>query len=150
MSGVVLAAAALHDVREDCAVSSESLVTTFGNQVATIVDELTQDKDQADEEYISQLRGSSVEAKLVKLADRWDNVSELLLLRPSTFGGYSFRDYLANSQSIHDACAPAHQGLGDALQTAISRGLALASEVESESSILSSTTPATRDGSPSG
>ena len=74
-------AAVLHDVVEDTAVEHADLVAEFGEEVASIVGELTQDltlpKPERKRAMLEHLATMSPAAKLVKLADRLDNVGEL-------------------------------------------------------------------------
>lgn len=71
-----LAAAALHDVVEDCAVSIEEVEKRFGADVAGLVLLLTHDIGEATgvpyEEYIETLDKSRI-ARAIKLADLEDN-----------------------------------------------------------------------------
>ncbi len=77
----VLAAAYLHDVLEDTDVTSEQLVRAFGEDIARLVEELTNPhaKGSSFEEKNESLRDlarrMSGRAKLVKIADRIHNLS---------------------------------------------------------------------------
>ena len=78
----VLAAAYLHDVVEDTPVSLEDVERAFGERIARLIMELTDDKGERKEvgrvEYIKQkVRTMSPEALLIKLADRLDNVMDM-------------------------------------------------------------------------
>lgn len=79
----LLAAALLHDVLEDSGILTAEVISyNFGHRVAYIVDTLTKEigiKDgplrrRVDSEYLERLRSSSDECKIVKLADRLDNL----------------------------------------------------------------------------
>ena len=82
----VIAAILLHDVLEDTPVTYDMLVHFVGQEVASIVKEVTDDTTLSSEQRkIHQLEKAehlSIEAKLVKLADRVDNCSELELAPP--------------------------------------------------------------------
>jgi (p)ppGpp synthase/HD superfamily hydrolase len=88
----IVVTAFLHDVVEDCDVSPEEIVAVFGETIAKYVDELTSDKqyiaDQMAEKHLKkfEVKGRyladkinviSPQARLVKLADREDNVNDL-------------------------------------------------------------------------
>jgi (p)ppGpp synthase/HD superfamily hydrolase len=80
----LIAAAVLHDVVEDCNVSIQDLETQFGMPVAAVVEMLTNaskglaahrsDRKKADFNRISD---ASQDVRLVKLADRIDNIRDL-------------------------------------------------------------------------
>jgi (p)ppGpp synthase/HD superfamily hydrolase len=81
----MVAAAWLHDTIEDCGVARQTLATEFGEPVATIVTELT-DTTKADFPNLNRagrkarecerLRSASRPARIIKLLDRIDNLSE--------------------------------------------------------------------------
>jgi len=74
-----LATAVLHDVIEDADVDRDDLAREFGERVARDVALLSKDKrlPEAERErlYLEQLAKASVEAKLCKLADVYDNLT---------------------------------------------------------------------------
>jgi GTP diphosphokinase / guanosine-3',5'-bis(diphosphate) 3'-diphosphatase len=78
---VVLAAAALHDTIEDTETTEEELRTTFGEEIAQIVVEMTDDKSLSKEErkrlQIERAHRMSREGALVKLADKTCNLRDL-------------------------------------------------------------------------
>lgn len=78
----VLAAALLHDTVEDTDATLEDISIVFGRHVASIVNEVTDDKSLPKHErkllQIEHAPGKSTEAKLVKLADKLDNLRSLL------------------------------------------------------------------------
>lgn len=79
----ILAAAYLHDVLEDTLVSPETLAAEFGETVTKLVEELTNippDDATFDEKHAAlaeKARRMSDPAKLVKLADRLHNLSDM-------------------------------------------------------------------------
>ncbi len=81
----MLAAAWLHDVAEDCAVSEADLVAVFGPTVAQLVRELTDvsrgsDGNRAARKAVDRAHSAqaSVAAKTIKLADLIDNSQSIL------------------------------------------------------------------------
>ena len=74
---VALAAALLHDVIEDTPTDFDSILLHFGPEVAQAVAALTKDPRLAEPEreaaYDKQLAGAAWQARLVKLADVFDN-----------------------------------------------------------------------------
>lgn len=82
----VLISALLHDTVEDTDTSNPEIAEIFGRRIAGIVEEVTDDKTLPKQErklqQILHAPGSSTEAKLVKLADKLDNLSDLLYATP--------------------------------------------------------------------
>jgi guanosine-3',5'-bis(diphosphate) 3'-pyrophosphohydrolase len=79
---VALAAALLHDVIEDTTADYDDLEKRFGTAVADVVAALTKDmrmrEDEREAAYDRQLAAAPWQARLVKLADVYDNVSDCL------------------------------------------------------------------------
>lgn len=78
----LIQAAYLHDTIEDTGTTFEDLEKMFGGLVASLVQELTSDKDEiarvGKAEYLShKMATMSSYALVIKLADRLDNVSDL-------------------------------------------------------------------------
>ena len=77
----LLCASLLHDVLEDCDVSYDELKLEFGEMTASIVQEVTNDKNydgMPKLEYMNQkLQSLSNYALVIKLADILDNISDL-------------------------------------------------------------------------
>lgn len=69
---VALAAAVLHDVVEDCAVTSEEIGCRFGSEVQNLVALLTHPEDETYRAYIERVDTNRV-ARSIKLADLEDN-----------------------------------------------------------------------------
>lgn len=78
----ILAAAALHDVMEDCGVSYEELCARFGSRVANLVREDSQnlgafagaDWGACRREALRKIAGSGRELKIIVLADKLSNI----------------------------------------------------------------------------
>jgi len=78
----VLVAGLLHDTIEDTAITGDDIEREFGAVVRRIVEECSDDKslpkEARKESQVAHARGSSMEAKLVKLADKISNLRGLL------------------------------------------------------------------------
>ena len=76
----VLAAALLHDVLEDTTADYDDLLEQFGREVADLVVCLSKDKrivePQREAAYDEQLAAGPWPAKLIKLADVYDNLAD--------------------------------------------------------------------------
>ncbi len=75
-------AAVLHDVVEDTWVENKDVEKEFGKKIAGLVEELTKDKSFpkkiAAEKYAAKLQDASDQAKIIKLADIYDNIHDTL------------------------------------------------------------------------
>jgi guanosine-3',5'-bis(diphosphate) 3'-pyrophosphohydrolase len=82
----VLTAAVLHDTIEDTTTDFDDIHERFGRRVAEWVALLSKDKRRADEErereYEDQLRTACWQVKLCKLADIFDNLTDMVNARP--------------------------------------------------------------------
>jgi (p)ppGpp synthase/HD superfamily hydrolase len=80
----VVAAGALHDVIEDCDVTREEIAKLFGDEVATLVNHVTeQDKSLPWEErkrlYLEHFAHEPWEAQAITLADKIDNFDSIVV-----------------------------------------------------------------------
>jgi len=77
---VVIAAAMLHDTIEDCGVDYDDVLDAFGEQVADLVALMTKDMRLVEAEreraYDDQLLHGPWQAKMLKLADVYDNLTD--------------------------------------------------------------------------
>lgn len=75
-----LAAALLHDVIEDCGADYDEVAEAYGTDVADIVVALTKDmrlpESEREPAYDAQLAAGPWQARLIKLADVYDNYSD--------------------------------------------------------------------------
>lgn len=91
----VIAAAWLHDVLEDTDFDPVVLEELFGNWVLSLVHEMTKRPSQKKADYIRSFATASNQAKLIKAADRIDN------LRDSLFAPREFRkNFLEGSATL--------------------------------------------------
>ncbi|MFM9966642.1 MAG: HD domain-containing protein [Planctomycetaceae bacterium] len=78
----LFSAAMLHDVLEDTSVSAQTIRQQFGEAVLRLVEELSCSADRDKVEYMRSFESASVEAFVIKLADRWCNVSDFCVEEP--------------------------------------------------------------------
>lgn len=114
---VVIAAALLHDTIEDTATTPEELFETFGELIAGIVIEVTDDKTlQKAARKRLQVEGApylSRQAKLVKLADKICNLRDVRRRPPTTWSLERQREYLDWSKSVVKGLRDVHSRLED-------------------------------------
>ncbi len=77
----ILAAALLHDTIEDTSADYDDLLEVFGTEVADLVAALSKDQrmreDLREAAYDKQLANAPWQARLIKLADMYDNVCDV-------------------------------------------------------------------------
>ena len=85
----VLCAAMLHDTIEDTETTESELRLAFGDKIASIVLEVTDDKNLDKEarkqKQIEHAPHISIEAKMVKLADKISNLRDILSTPPANW-----------------------------------------------------------------
>jgi hypothetical protein len=125
---VTLAAAMLHDTIEDTATTREELAREFGEAVAAVVMEVTDDKSLAKLErkrqQVAHAAHLSARARLVKLADKLDNLRDLVRQPPKGWGEERVRGYFCWADAVVAAIGAVNAGLWRAVQAV------LATEVE--------------------
>jgi GTP diphosphokinase / guanosine-3',5'-bis(diphosphate) 3'-diphosphatase len=101
-----LAAAVLHDTLEDTATTPEELETAFGQQVRTIVEEVTDDKRLPKQVrkrlQVQHAMDASLEARCVKLADKISNVADMLETPPADWSLQRRRNYVVWAEEVVD------------------------------------------------
>jgi len=73
----LIVAALFHDLLEDTDLSFEDLRQDYGNQVASIVKELSKPEDCNKDDWLNSFNSASKEAKIIKIADRIDNLLDM-------------------------------------------------------------------------
>lgn len=103
-----LQASLLHDVDEDTEVTLEEIAAEFGDEVASLVQELTNNKDlprdERKAEMIVKAATMSDKAKIIKIADRYDNLSGA----KNDFSRESYLHYITESCKL---CESLKQGI---------------------------------------
>ena len=121
----VVAAALLHDTLEDTQTSPGELRTAFGERVARVVEEVTDDKSLPKTErkrlQIEHAAAISREAKLVKLADKICNLRDMADHPPASWDLVRRREYFDWAKAVIDRLRGVHPGLEAAFDAAYSR-----------------------------
>lgn len=116
---VVIQAAFLHDTVEDTNTTFEELKETFGNVVADVVAEVTDDKtlDKMERKrlQIENGKSSSPRAKLVKLADKLYNLRDLDQTIPVGWTPERAREYFEWAEKVVAGLRGTNQPMEDAL-----------------------------------
>ena len=111
----VLAAALLHDTVEDTDTSADELRAAFGETIAGLVLEVTDDKSLPKAErkrlQIEHAPHLSPGAKLIKLADKICNLRDVRRAPPAGWSLERRRDYFDWARSVIDGLRGAHGGL---------------------------------------
>ena len=112
----LVAAGWLHDTIEDCGVVDETLVTLFGQTVASLVRDVTDDKslDKAERKrlQIEKAAGKCAEAKCLKIADKTSNLRALCTTPPKDWPAARIDEYLAWASNFVARC----RGVNDKLE----------------------------------
>lgn len=124
----VLLAAVLHDTIEDTDTTHDELVQWFGEEVARIVAEVTDDKSLPKAErkrlQIEHAAHISHAAQLVKLADKICNLRDILAMPPSNWSEERKREYFEWARRVVDGLRGAHAGLEAAFDETYRKGVA--------------------------
>lgn len=111
----VLIAAILHDTIEDTETSEQELVREFGQEIAGIVMEVTDDKALPKAErkrlQIEHAATISRRAKLVKLADKICNLRDIASSPPADWSVERKREYFDWAKAVVDALRGVHPAL---------------------------------------
>jgi len=103
---VILAAAALHDTIEDTETTEQELRTVFGDEIASLVLEMTDDKSLPKAErkrlQIEHARTLSSQARLVKLADKICNLRDVAERPPASWDLARRREYFDWAKRVVD------------------------------------------------
>ncbi|SAK78595.1 HD domain-containing protein [Caballeronia ptereochthonis] len=123
----VLLAAVLHDTIEDTDTSHDELVRWFGEEVAHIVAEVTDDKSlpKAERKRLQIEHAAHVghRAKLVKLADKICNLRDIATMPPADWSDERKREYFEWAKRVVDALRGAHAGLEALFDEAYRQGM---------------------------
>ncbi len=102
----VLCAALLHDTVEDTDTTHDELVGAFGERIASIVAEVTDDqalpKAERKRLQVAHAPGLSAQAKLVKLADKICNLRDVAERPPASWDLARRREYFDWARQVVD------------------------------------------------
>jgi GTP diphosphokinase / guanosine-3',5'-bis(diphosphate) 3'-diphosphatase len=105
---VVLVAAVLHDTIEDTDTTGTELEREFGPEVRRVVEEVTDDKslnkDERKARQIEKAPTLSPEAKLVKIADKISNITDVIHSPPTEWPMERRAEYLSWTRAVVDGC----------------------------------------------
>jgi len=111
----VLCAALLHDTIEDTETTAEELGQLFGDAIAAIVVEVTDDKNQSKVErkrsQVEHAAGASREARMVKLADKICNLRDVARNPPVGWDLARRRDYFDWALAVVNQLRGTHREL---------------------------------------
>ena len=111
----VLCAAILHDTLEDTETTVEELQEHFGEKITSIVLEVTDDKSLEKsvrkQKQVEHAASISHEAKLVKLADKIANITDIINSPPEDWSSNRKKEYFNWARAVVDNLRGAHQGL---------------------------------------
>jgi guanosine-3',5'-bis(diphosphate) 3'-pyrophosphohydrolase len=112
---VVLAAALLHDTIEDTNTTHDEIEIVFGHEIANIVAECSDDKTltkvQRKQAQIDKAAKISQKAKLVKIADKIANVSDIDGAPPAGWSLERKRGYFDWAKQVVDRMRGVHAAL---------------------------------------
>lgn len=111
----VLTAALLHDTIEDTDTTAAELAQRFGEEVASIVLEVSDDPSLPKAEQRRRQEAGAADlsygARIIRIADKTANVRDLVDDPPSTWGVRLRREYLEWTRRVVDRCRGTNEGL---------------------------------------
>lgn len=120
--GRVLIAAILHDTVEDTETTAQELVRHFGQEIADIVLEVTDDKSllkaERKQQQIDNAPTISRRAKLVKLADKICNLRDIASSPPAGWSLRRKQEYFDWAKAVIDGLRGVHPSLEFIFDTA--------------------------------
>lgn len=121
----VLCAAVLHDTIEDTETTADELKTAFGQEVASVVLEVTDDKSLPKEVrkqlQIEHAANISSAAKLVKLADKICNLRDILASPPADWPTERKDAYFSWAGKVVDGLRGVHPALEQIFDQTVAR-----------------------------
>ena len=121
----VLAAAALHDTIEDTGASREELARLFGEEVAALVEEVTDDKRQPKAErkrrQVEHAPHLTPKARLIKLADKICNLRDVVADPPADWPLARRQEYFDWARQVVDGIRGSNAALEAAFDQVCAR-----------------------------
>ena len=126
----VLCAAVLHDTIEDTETTADELRALFGQKVASVVMEVTDDKSLEKslrkQRQVEHAPHISTEAKLVKLADKISNLRDILASPPADWSAERKQAYFDWAARVVGGLRGVHAGLESVFDGLYARQVELA------------------------
>jgi (p)ppGpp synthase/HD superfamily hydrolase len=105
----------LHDTIEDTETTRAELVDVFGEDVASLVAEVTDDpglqRDERKRRQVETAGKKSVRARMIKLADKIANLHSIAVSPPVGWSGRRKKEYVAWAREVAAACGPTNERL---------------------------------------
>jgi catechol 2,3-dioxygenase-like lactoylglutathione lyase family enzyme len=119
----VIVAAVLHDAVEDTATTLEEVESVFGERVASLVAEVTDDKSLPKQTrkdlQVAHARHASRGAQIIKLADKTSNLRSLLTSPPAGWSDERRLEYIDWARKVVDGCRSADAHLAGQFDRAV-------------------------------
>ena len=120
-----LQAAILHDTIEDTETSPQELEDYFGQEVRLLVQEVTDDKSLPKQErkrlQAEHAPNLSAPAKLIKIADKICNVSDITATQPAEWPLQRKLEYLDWAEKVISGCRDCNQSLAQHFDAVMKR-----------------------------
>lgn len=122
----VLAAAILHDTIEDTDATPAEIEREFGRDVLGLVMEVTDDRSLPQpvrkQLQIEHAAGLSTRAKLIKLADKLCNISDIIKFPPDDWSSQRKQEYLLWTEKVVQGLRGANKALEEQYDKALRKG----------------------------
>lgn len=112
----LMIAALCHDLIEDTETTFKEILKQYGKKVALTVNELSKPNDKSKDEWIKSFDKMSNEAKIIKMADRIDNLMDM---PSSTWTREKQMEYAQQGELILKNCGKANLKLAELLKRTI-------------------------------
>lgn len=124
----LVAAGLLHDTIEDTGASEADLAGRFGEEIASIVAEVTDDKSlprrRRKQLQVETAAAKSPRARMIKIADKTSNLRSIVASPPLGWDAARKREYLAWACAVVDQCRGVSNGLERVFDQARARAAA--------------------------
>jgi len=105
----------LHDTIEDTETTRAELAEAFGEDVASLVAEVTDDpglpRDERKRRQVETAPAKSTRARMIKLADKIANLHSIAVSPPVGWSARKKREYVARAREVAAACGPTSERL---------------------------------------
>jgi guanosine-3',5'-bis(diphosphate) 3'-pyrophosphohydrolase len=119
-------AALLHDTIEDTDTSADELRNQFGDEVTKMVVEVTDDKGLEKSErkrlQIEHAKSISAGAKMIKMADKISNVTDIINVPPEDWPDARRLEYFDWAEAVVAGCRDANHSLAERFDELVAEG----------------------------